>query len=338
MGNISNFIQRKVGVNLHNRKMHPLEIVKQQIYAYFGDEFRRLDDLSPVVTTKQNFDDLLVPRNHVSRRPTDTYYVDEDHVLRTYMTAHLCEVVKEGCSRALLTGDVYRKEYIDRTHFPIFHQMDALAINDTGDPVDELEHLMDGLMRHLFGGRAFQKRPAFYPFTEPSFEYSVFYNDRWLEVLGCGQIQQQIMVNCGMPLHTGWAFGIGLERLAMALFEIPDIRYFWSNDGRFIDQFNEGKVARFEPWANHGTNERTVTFRLSNKFNERDWFEILRNIAHDYIESVHYTNGFRDEDDLYVTYNITYRHIDRPLMTNDTDAIHQTVCDSLIRHMEVKVK
>jgi phenylalanyl-tRNA synthetase alpha chain len=125
--NVPDSIFSKLGMQLHRRDKHPIGILKNAIYDYFdsnySNKFEKFEDLSPIVTTKQNFDDVLVPADHVSRSLNDTYYVDSQTVLRCHTSAHQAELLRKGHSRFLVTGDVYRRDSIDSTHYPVFHQV-----------------------------------------------------------------------------------------------------------------------------------------------------------------------------------------------------------------------
>ena len=116
---------------------------------------------------------------------------------------------------------------------------------------DDLKQTLEGMIRHVFDDPDLQTRwrDDYFPFTDPSFELDVFYQDEWLEVLGCGVIHADVLDRCGLARRRGWAFGLGLERLAMVLFGIPDIRLFWTDDERFHKQFKDGKVTTFKPFA-----------------------------------------------------------------------------------------
>ena len=254
--NIPESVLAKVGQGLHLSPVHPLGIIKRQIEEYCAayaakkqqPAFAVFDDLAPVVRTKQNFDTLLIPPEHVSRRPTDTYYLTDELLLRTHTSAHQNEFISQGVPAFLCTGDVYRRDEIDSSHYPVFHQMEGVRVFAPGAAPDkaaveaDLKELLTGLAVHLFGDVQMRWRDDYFPFTQPSFELDVFYNGDWMEVLGCGVIHDQVMDFAGKPYlegrgHTGWAFGLGLERLAMVLFAIPDIRLFWTKDERFHSQF-----------------------------------------------------------------------------------------------------
>ena len=135
--NVTPSIISKVGFNLHNRKYHPINLIRQRIVNYFYKRFENhvgnpmfavFDSISPVVTVQQNFDSLLVPANHISRSKSDTYYINKDELLRAHTSAHQDELIRMGFDAFLAVGDVYRRDEIDRSHYPIFHQMDGVRL------------------------------------------------------------------------------------------------------------------------------------------------------------------------------------------------------------------
>ncbi|XP_071308616.1 phenylalanine--tRNA ligase, mitochondrial isoform X3 [Agelaius tricolor] len=279
--NVTEKILSKVGKNLHNRKHHPLWLIKEQVKEHFYKHYlgRRgtplfsvYDGLSPVVTVQQNFDSLLIPQNHASRRKEDNYYLNRDHMLRAHTSAHQWDLIHSGLDAFLAVGDVYRRDTIDSTHYPVFHQMEGVrlfschelfsSIKD-GEGLQLFEqghrtahkqecHTMEAvrlvefnlkqvltkLMTHIFGdGLQVRWVDCYFPFTHPSFEMEINFQGEWMEVLGCGVMEQQLVNSAGAQDKIGWAFGLGLERLAMILYDIPDIRLFWSEDERFLKQF-----------------------------------------------------------------------------------------------------
>ena len=135
---------------------------------------------------------------------------------------------------------------------------------------------------HLFGDVPMRWNDDYFPFTEPSFELEVYYNDAWLEVLGCGVIHPEVLDNAELSGKQGWAFGLGLERLAMVLFGIPDIRLFWSTDPRFQSQFTDGKITTFFPYSKYPSCYKDVSFWLPegsasapvNHFHSNDVYEV----------------------------------------------------------------
>ncbi|GJX87068.1 ALP1-like protein [Tanacetum coccineum] len=164
--NVPDLIFTKLGLQLHRSDNHPLGILKNAIYEYFdtnyNNQFQKFDDLCPIVTTKMNFDDVLVPADHVSRSYNDTYYIDADTVLRCHTSAHQANLLREGYDNFLVTGDVYRRDSIDSTHYPVFHQMEGVRVFNPSDwtasgmdgtlyAAQELKACLEGLARHLFG-------------------------------------------------------------------------------------------------------------------------------------------------------------------------------------------
>jgi phenylalanyl-tRNA synthetase alpha chain len=192
---------------------------------------------------------VLVPPNHVSRKKSDTYYLNKKQVLRTHTTAHEMELLA-GHDEFITFGDVYRRDEIDQYHYPVFHQMEAVRVfqpehfavpqHDVQmvQTANDLKLTLEGLVKHLFGAVEMRWIDAYFPFTFPSFELEILYEGKWLEMLGCGVLHPIILKNAGKkPDEIAWAAGLGLERFAMKLFDIPDVRLFWSEDPRFLDQF-----------------------------------------------------------------------------------------------------
>lgn len=240
--NIPNSILIKRSFKLHNKSGSPICLIKERIYNFFlhasGINFKTFDDLSEVVTTENNFDLLLIPPNHPSRSKSDTYYLTENEVLRTHTSAHQNELLAKGEQHFLVTGDVYRKDEIDRFHYPVFHQMEGVHIVEDGiNPEDDLKSVLSNLVEFLFPNKQYRFNSDYFPFTNPSYEVEVLLGEKWVEILGCGVIQQQILQHNGIT-KKGWAFGLGLERLAIILYSIPDIRLFWTDDEKFLSQFN----------------------------------------------------------------------------------------------------
>lgn len=308
--NIPQSIVNKLTLKLHNRQNHPLSIIKNAIYDYFKSlpEFENItthDDLSNIVTTHANFDDLLISEEHPSRRKSDTYYVDKNHVLRSQTSAHQCELMMKGERSFLVSGDVYRKDEIDRCHYNIFHQMEGVLIIPDTTHLDiemaenNLKKVLSGLVQYLFPECEYRFNNDYFPFTDPSFEVEVKFEGKWLEILGCGVIHRTILNNLSIN-EIGYAFGLGLERLAMILFNITDIRLFWTESSKFTNQFNENmnfRLIKFKPYSNLESTTRDISFfipenQLDIKDVEFDWkyvnnfFDLVRDICGDNIENV----------------------------------------------------
>lgn len=327
-----------------------------------------------------NFDAVLVPADHVSRSPNDTYYVDDATVLRCHTSAHQLETLRSGERAFLVTGDVYRRDSIDASHYPVFHQMEGVRVFEpaeflsgdastssgeddevaagTAHAERELKRVLEGLARHLFGAEAETRWvDAYFPFTEPSMELEVLFRGEWLEVLGCGVMQREILRNAGMDgdedgkgPRVAWAFGLGLERLAMVLFGIPDIRLFWSGDQRFLSQFKAGNLrAKFKPYSKYPPCFKDVSFwqpkqeedaSSQGPVSENDLCEKVRGVAGDLVESVSLIDAFthpktgRDS----ACYRIAYRSMERSLSDEEVNAMQETVRGLLATELGVELR
>lgn len=357
--NISPSIASKVGANLHLQKHHPLNIIKSKIEQYFHElhttkghpKYSFFDSLSPVVSVQNCFDDMLVPQDHVSRRPTDTYYVNPRTVLRAHTSAHEVPMLKQGIKSFLITGDVYRRDEIDASHYPVFHQVEGVRLfpelNDHPsrdvkvDIVKEdLKRTLEGLVEALFGKVEMRWVEAYFPFTEPSLELEIYFNGDWMEMLGCGVLRQEIIRGAGVGEEVGWAFGLGLERLAMVLFDIPDIRLFWSTDERFVSQFQDGQITKFKPYSKYPECYKDVSFWHPEDFHENNLCEVVRDVAGDMVEQVALVDEFRHPKTqrLSKCYRITYRHMDRNLTNEEVDKLQVEVRDRMVKLLGVELR
>ncbi|CAG9570763.1 unnamed protein product [Danaus chrysippus] len=373
--------------NLHLKKDNPLSLVRQRIVNYFYKSFTNrgnpsfsvYDNLPPVVTTKQNFDDLLIPEDHPSRTKSDCYYVNRSVLLRAHMTAHQTELLRSGLDNFLMIGDVYRRDEIDSTHFPVFHQVDAVRsqlreqlfenhpdlnifepiydpnnpnafTNSISDPAKQSCHTLEAskmmetqLKNHLIGlvkvlfGESIQYRwvEAYFPFTHPSWELEIYYENNWMEVLGCGIVRNEIMVNAGSNNSIAYAFGLGLERLAMALYKIPDIRLMWSTDSGFLSQFQNKDVdakITYKPVSVYPQCKNDLSFWLPptltvETFMNNDFYDLVRDIGGDVIEQVTLKDKFVHPKTKKhsLCYSIVYRHLERTLTQAEVNKIHKEI-------------
>jgi len=329
MRNIPQAIEWKMGRNYHKREGHPLCTVKQIIYrAMVGFNF--FDDLGPLVSVKANFDDLLVPQEHPSRSPIHTYYSDKDFLLRTHMTAHTVDLLRAGERKFLVSGDVYRKDLVDPTHYPIFHQLEGVslintAINESQDSKDDLTRTANGILRALFPGVTPIWKPVGIPFCDPGFKVAVDLGGTELPVLGCGVLKSGVLVNAGLTTWKGWTFSIGLDRVAMKLFEIPDIRLFWSDDQRFISQFEPGRILPFKPFCEHPPAVKDLSFVIPEGYEENGFYEVVRNIAGDLVEAIAEIGAEEKDGKKSRTYRIRYRGVERVLGDEEVTELHDRV-------------
>ncbi|KAM7534401.1 hypothetical protein Aperf_G00000111901 [Anoplocephala perfoliata] len=420
--NISPKIHDLLSRNLHNQEYHPLWLIKQRVLDFLrkrpahrqtnGNAIRQPlfsvhDSISPVVSTFQNFDSLLVRPDHVSRRPTDTYYLNQNTCLRSHTSAHEMELIKSGLNAFVTVGDVYRRDDIDALHYPAFHQLEGVRLysreelfkgvvlpNGSSklfeyetpavlDPLSEavpssdlpegrqprhtleaarhlelqLKSVLEELAIHLFGKETPMRWvPAYFPFTHPSFELEVQTGvvtgndtDGWTEMLGCGILRQEILDHSGASDKAGYAFGLGLERWAMKLYGIPDIRLFWSKDEGFLHQFKVNDinkpitykaVSSFPPCPLDISFWLPDTSKTSHLEFERDFYEIVREAAGDLAEQVTLIDRFEDvkRNRVSLCYHIVYRDHSRTLTMEEVRPLHQKIGHLAESRLSVKVR
>ena len=234
---------------------HPMYNVLDQIKDIFiGMGFEILDG-PEVEKAEYNFTKLNIDEGHPSREWTDTFYFKDDSsiLLRTQtspMQIHAMET-RPLPIRIVAPGRVYRKDEVDATHSPMFHQIEGMVI-DKGVTMADLKGTLNAVMEELYGkGTVTRFRPHHFPFTEPSCEMDIQCHkchgagcptckgEGWIEVLGAGMVHPKVLEGCGIDsnVYSGWAFGMGLERLALGHFKIGDLRLIFENDVRFLEQF-----------------------------------------------------------------------------------------------------
>ncbi len=352
--NIPPSINEKLSRCLYKIDNHPICIVKEKVFDYFSD-LAKIEIDNPIVTVENNFDRLRVPANHPSRSRTDTFYSSDKEVLRTHMTCYLYPLGKSETGRSQLKyitcGDVYRKDAVDATHYPVFHQIDAFCIVPPEvDVKQDLRNRLHGLVEHLFGKDCkhqfledYEHEDVYFPFTTDSLEVSVEFKidgqTKQLEVLGAGTVHPDIMSDLGLPDHKAWAFGLGIERLAMVMFDIPDIRLFWSTDKRFLDQFEPGKITRFKPYSKHEACYKDVSFYTSPLFSYNDFCVIARDEDKcNIIETIALIDDFYHKGRHSQCYRVTYRSMEGTLKNSEVQKIQKAICKRVVEELKVEIR
>ena len=222
--------------------VHPVTQTIRRIEQFFGDLGFSVKEGPEVEDGFHNFDALNIPANHPARADHDTFYFTPSTMLRTQTSGvqiRTMEVEKPPL-RIISPGRVYRNDY-DQTHTPMFHQVEGLMV-DTDVSFTQLKGILEDFLTHFFEeSLQVRFRPSYFPFTEPSAEVDVMgKDDKWLEVLGCGMVHPNVLKAVGIDpeKYTGFAFGMGVERLTMLRYGVTDLRAFFENDLRFLKQFN----------------------------------------------------------------------------------------------------
>jgi phenylalanyl-tRNA synthetase alpha chain len=230
------------GRGLSRGGRHPVSLARSRIEAIFRDAGFGVRSGPEIEDDFHNFTALNIPENHPARAMHDTFYFPGGNLLRTHTSpVQIRAMVREGVPiRIIAPGRVYRCDS-DQTHTPMFTQVEGLVI-DRGVSFANLKAALHQFVEQFFERDAqLRFRPSYFPFTEPSAEVDVLWaEDKWLEILGCGMVHPNVLENAGIDAEefTGYAFGMGIERLAMLRYGVDDLRTFFENDLRFLRQFH----------------------------------------------------------------------------------------------------
>jgi len=310
--------------------------------------FKGFDDIEipEIVPASISFDFFDFPSTHPARSASDTYYVDKENILRTHDTVfwyyylnqpEIKERIARGESMgALCYGKVYRKDEIDRRHMNIFHQMGGWFLTPESDPlsIEDLKNALSQVVKSVFGENTkFRFNPDIFPYTDPSLEVevgvtgaaAVAAGSEWIEILGGGIPKANVLKKMGVTGYHGWAFGFGLERLAIIGTEVPDIRLFWSTDKRVKKQLRLGQkfveVSKYPPVV------RDISFIVTKGFVPNNYFDLVRDVAGDMVEQVALIDTYENteklgDDKVSYAYRLTYRSLDRTLKNEEVNALH----------------
>ena len=233
--------------------LHPLTVVQNDLEDIFRSMGFDVVDGPEVETEHYNFEALNVPADHPARDMQDTFYLSPGLLLRTQTSAAQIRTMenRQPPIRIVCPGRVFRADEVDATHSPVFHQMEGLVV-DKGVTMCNLKGVLEQFAKEIYGPETKIKfRPSFFPFTEPSVEVDVSCSEcggkgcrvckgsGWIEILGAGMVHPRVLSACGIDpeVYSGFAFGIGLDRLAITRYKISDIRLLFENDIRFLKQF-----------------------------------------------------------------------------------------------------
>lgn len=309
-------------------------------------DFKNFDTIKvpEIVPVDVSFDLYGFAPDHPARRPSDTYFLDDNNLLRPHTTVmwyyylnqpEIKEKIKNGETLGFFSfGKVYRKDEIDRNHMNVFHQMDGgflIPKSKKVIKVEDLQEVLSNIAKAVFGPDIkYRFNPDTFPYTDPSLEMEVEIDGRWIEVLGCGIMTDNLIKNLGLNPEewSNWAFGFGLERLAIISMNLPDIRLLWSDDDRVKKQLKLGnkfiEVSKYPPVV------RDISFVVPNTFIPNDYFDFVRESAPGIIEQVELLDKYENkekfgEGKISYAYRITYRSLDKTLTSAEVDALHKKI-------------
>ena len=219
---------------------HPLISTIEEIVDIFAGLGYRVEEGPEIETDHYNFTALNIPPHHPARDMQDTFYLSASELLRTHTSPVQIRHLEKNPPpvRIVAPGRVYRRDAVDATHSPVFHQVEVLAI-DEGLDFSHLRGTVTTFLQQFFGDLPVRFRASYFPFTEPSAEVDVQWRGRWLEVMGCGMVDPAVLTGMGLDPErwSGFAAGLGVERFCMVRHGIDDIRRLYTSDQRFLDQF-----------------------------------------------------------------------------------------------------
>ncbi len=331
-------------------------------------EFRGFDVIQTpeIVPARESFDLFNFPLDHPARGRSDTYYADDKNILRTHTTIMwyyylMLPEVKERLARGeslgiLSYGKVYRRDEIDRKHMNVFHQMDGLYLCKKSEKVigvPELQNILAAIAKAIYGPKIkYRFNPDTFPYTDPSLEMEVDMNSvggagggepNWVEVLGSGVVMPNVLDNLGVNSKewNGWAFGFGLERLAILSMELPDIRLLWSADERVKRQLKLGE--KFKEVSKFPAITRDISFIVPKSFAPNDYFDLIRDLGGDLVEEVSLLDKYENAqkfgaDKMSYTYRIIYRSTERTLTTGEIDPIQAKIEEATKKQFKAEVR
>ncbi len=318
----------------------------------------------------KNFDNIVIPEivpadvsfdlfdfapNHPARSKSDTYYADDTNILRTHDTVmwyyymnlpEIKEKINKGEELGVMCyGKVYRKDEIDRKHMNIFHQMGGLYMVPESKKklsIDDLKNILTHIVQGIFGNEVkYRFNVDTFPYTDPSLEVEVEINGQWMEILGGGMPKASVMKNFGVQGYNGWAFGFGLERLAIIGMELPDIRLLWSKDPRVVKQLKLGH--KYTDVSKYPAIVRDISFIVKNDFIPNNYFDLVRDVAPDMVEEVALLDKYENDakfgkGNISYAYRITYRTLDRTLTNQEIDILHKKLEETTVKTYNAKVR
>jgi phenylalanyl-tRNA synthetase alpha chain len=314
-------------------------------------------EVPEIVRTDISFDLFNFPKNHPARNKSDTYFVGDDHVLRTHTTImwyyhlgldQIKEKIKKGLPvGALCHGKVYRKDEIDRHHMNVFHQMDGWYLCRKDEKIiglEDLKNILIKIAQAVFGKNIEYKfNKDEFPYTDPSLEMEIFKDGKWVEVLGSGVVRAVVLDNLGIDskIYNGWAFGFGLERLAILSMNLPDIRLLWSEDQRVKKQLKLDnifqEVSKFPPIT------RDISFVVGEDFTPNNYYDMIRDLGGILVEEVSLLDTFQDaqkfgKSNTSYTFRIIYRSNERTLLSKEVDGIQNKIYRETAKQFKAKIR
>jgi len=298
-----------------------------------------------IVWLYETFDLFDFAPNHPARSKSDTYFVTDEKILRTHTTVmryyYLMrpeiqeKLRKEWIVKALSRGKTYRRDEIDSKHYPVFHQIDGLYLVEKSKEKiwkEELAEVLKQLVISIYGEEIEYKiSDDTFPYTEPSLQAEVKYNDEWFELLWSGVVKWSVLKNLWIDpeKYNGRAFGPGIERLVMPKMNIPDIRILWSQDPRITSQrWDINK--EFQPVSKYPSTYRDISFIIDKSVSLNEYFDLVRDLGWEIVEQVQLLDTYENDEKfgtgkISYTFRIIYRSYERTLLNDEINGIQEKI-------------
>ncbi|MDP3725344.1 MAG: hypothetical protein Q8R20_02660 [Nanoarchaeota archaeon] len=352
-------MRRYLGMpDLSRQEGSPIRELVQRILKISGMAELDVITVPEIVPADISFDLFNFPPDHPARSASDTYYVDKKNILRTHTTVMWYYYVNHPAIRerlqrreavgSLAYGKVYRKDEIDRRHMNVFHQIDGWGLRSKSEKLyttDDLKEILADIAKAIFGAdMEYRFNIDSFPYTDPSVEMEVKNADGgWVEVLGSGLVHPNVLKSLDIDpeVYNGWAFGFGLERLAILSMALPDIRLLWSEDPRVKRQLKLGQ--RHEEVSKYPPITRDVSFVVGKDFVPNNYFDLIRDIGGDLVEEVRLLDMYEDaekfgKERVSYTYRIVYRSSERTLVSSEVDAIQNEIYKETAEQFKAEVR
>ncbi|OHA41942.1 MAG: hypothetical protein A3H68_02440 [Candidatus Taylorbacteria bacterium RIFCSPLOWO2_02_FULL_46_40] len=343
--------------DLSRNANNPIHEIVERIFSLpdFKDcDIVRVPEIIPV---KECFDLFNFPPNHPARNASDTYFLNSEFILRPHTTVmwyyyllspEVQKKIKNNEDISVISyGKVYRKDEIDRNHMNVFHQIDGLflcPVSRREVKLDDLKDILAKIVRSVYGSDIdYRFNPDNFPYTYPSLEMEVNASGRWIEVLGGGLAHSKVLENLGLnsKLWNGWAFGFGLERLAILSMRLPDIRLLWSQDERVLRQLHLGNV--YKDVSKYPPITRDISFVVDADFIPNDYFDLIRDLGGGLVEDVSLLDKYEDPKKfsagkISYTYRIVYRSNERTLDKSEVEPIQDKIVSETKRQFGAQIR
>ncbi len=338
-------------------KPHAIKIIYEQIENYMRLSHPKSKVIvyrkDPIVTATDNYDNLLIDSDNISRSSTYTHYVDKTHILRTHTSAHLPSILRELASRndwqdvvILLPGLAYRRDVSDKKHVSEVHMLEMWRVVKNADRKvivkDDLLSVVYGVAKTAAPDWKLRIEDSPHPYTNQGIEVNATKDDRDIEILECGLVKERILENSGLDpaVHSGWALGMGLDRLVMTIKDIPDIRYLRSNNPKIAVQMMN--IDKYHEVSNQPAIKRDMSYCVPENYVEEDISAEIRNALKDNVDALedvtilNQTNYSDLPDKIKVRLGIkpgqknmlvrvTLRHLERTITNNEANKIYEQI-------------